>query len=44
MPCPWLQLITDIKMENAAKSLIDSYGMKNPKVKKPNRNLNFVSH
>lgn len=40
----WWQLITDNKMENAAKSLIDFYGMKHPKVKMPNRNLNFVSY
>lgn len=31
-------------MKNAAKSLIDFYGIKNPKVKLLNRNLNFVSY
>lgn len=33
----------DIEMENAAKSLLDYYDIKNPKVKIPNSNLNFVS-
>lgn len=39
MPYPQWQLITDNEMENAAKSLIDFYGMKHPKVKIANRNL-----